>query len=39
MELDCGHDHHDQGHDEGYGVEVEWDLRHCWLVGGLVLMG
>jgi hypothetical protein len=28
VELDCVHDDHDQGHDEGDGVEVEWDWRH-----------
>jgi hypothetical protein len=25
VKLDCVHDDHDQGHDEGDGVEVEWD--------------
>jgi hypothetical protein len=25
VELDCVHDDHDQGHDEGNGVEVEWE--------------
>ena len=25
VKLDCVHDDHDQAHDEGYGVEVEWD--------------
>ena len=24
VKLDCVHDDHDQGHDEGDGVEVEW---------------
>jgi len=38
MELDCGHGDHDQGHDEGDGVEIQWDRRHGWLVGERMLM-
>jgi hypothetical protein len=45
VELDCGNDDHDQGHDEGDWVEVEWNWRHGWLMGwwvgvdGLMSMG
>ncbi|CAG8602157.1 2594_t:CDS:2, partial [Scutellospora calospora] len=29
LELDCCHDEHDQGHDEGDWVEVKWNWRHA----------
>jgi hypothetical protein len=41
MELDRCHDYHDQGHDEGDGVEIEWHWTHgaCLMDWWAGLMG